>query len=67
MYSGSLKDLQDIYAWRDELERQTLKLEDLILDILESNWLKGGKKKKKKLDLYHIKEKLIYILPHSIV
>ncbi|KAI7888136.1 107-domain-containing protein [Mucor mucedo] len=39
--SGSLKDLQDIYAWRDELERQTLKLEDSILDILESNWLKG--------------------------
>lgn len=47
IYSGSLEDLQAIYAWRDELERKTLKMEDRMLDVLEGNWLRGGKKKKR--------------------
>lgn len=41
MFSGSLEDLRSIYAWRDEVEKQTLKMEDRILDVLEGNWLRG--------------------------
>ncbi|KAG2236645.1 hypothetical protein INT48_000200, partial [Thamnidium elegans] len=40
--SGSLEDLRAIYAWRDELERKTLKMEDRMLDVLEGNWLRGA-------------------------
>lgn len=48
IYSGSVDDLKAIYDWRDELERKTLKLEDRMLDVLEGDWLREGKRERKK-------------------
>lgn len=64
--SGSLEDLQSIYAWRDELERKTLKMEDRMLDVLEGNWLRGGKKKKERKKKKHAYDKLISNIYNSL-